>query len=75
MSTVEEIEAAIRRLPPHDFRKLTDRLIAQRDKSQDSEMEADVQSGRLDKLWADAEKEIEAGESTSLDEFLNNQKF
>ncbi len=75
MSTVEEIEAAIRCLSPDEFWKLTDRLIAQRDKTWDSELEADMQAGRLDKLWADAEKEIEAGDTLPLDEFLDNQKL
>ena len=63
MSTVEEIEAAIKRLSPDEFWELTDRLIAQRDKTWDSEIKADIQAGRLDKLWADAEKEIEAGDN------------
>lgn len=75
MGTVEEIEAAIKRLPRNEFWRLTDRLIAQRNEAWDSEIEADVKSGHLDKLWENAEKEIEAGESMSLDEFLDNQKL
>lgn len=75
MSTIEEIEEAIVGLPREDFWKLTDKLIAQREAAWDAQMEADAASGRLDALWAQAEKEIEAGESQSLDVFLGHQKL
>lgn len=57
MSTVEEIEEAIGGLPREDFWKLTDRLIEQREAAWDAQIEADAASGRLDILWAVAEKE------------------
>lgn len=75
MSTVEEIEKAIGGLPRKDFWKLTDRLIEQREAAWDAQIEADSASGRLDVLWAEAEKEIEAGEVQSLDAFLDDQKL
>ena len=75
MSTVEEIEKAIGGLPREDFWKLTDRLIEKREAAWDAQIAADVAAGRLDVLWAKAEKEIEAGEGQSLDAFLDDQKL
>jgi hypothetical protein len=75
MSTVEEIEKAIGGLPREEFWKLTDRLIEQREAAWDAQMEADVAAARLDALWAEAEKGIEAGEAQSLDAFLDDQKL
>lgn len=75
MSTVEEIEAAIEELTPEEARKLTDRLLARRESEWDARIEKDAEAGRLDGLWAEAEKEIEAGETTSLDAFLDHQKL
>ena len=75
MSNVDEIEAAIARLPKEAFWKLTDRLIERREAEWDSQLESDVKAGRLDELWAQAEKEIEAGETTCLDAFLDNEKL
>lgn len=49
MSTVEEIEAAIARLPKDEFWSLTDRLIARREKEWDVQIEADARAGRLDR--------------------------
>jgi len=75
MSTVEEIEKAIGGLPREDFWKLTDRLIERRESAWDAQIEADAKAGRLDALWSEAEKEIEAGETQSLDAFLDDQKL
>lgn len=75
MSNVEEIEATIARLPKDAFWKLTDRLIVRREAAWDAQLEADVDAGRLDALWAQAEKEIEAGDTTPLDAFLDNEKL
>lgn len=73
MSTVEEIEAAIAQLPEKQVRALTARLIARQEDAWDRQIEADAVSGRLDALWDEAKKEIEAAETESLDEFLRNQ--
>lgn len=75
MSTVEEIEKAIVGLPREDFWKLTDRLIEKREAAWDAQIEVDAAAGRLDALWAEAKKEIEAGEANSLDAFLDDQKL
>lgn len=75
MSTVEEIEKAIERLPREAFWKLTDRLLEQREAAWDARLEADAASGALDQLWAKAELEIEAGEVQSLDAFLDHEEL
>lgn len=72
MSTIEEIEKAIGDLPRDEFWKLTDRLIERREAAWDAQIEADAASGRLDDLWAEADKEIEAGRTEPLDAFLDN---
>jgi hypothetical protein len=75
MSTVEEIEKAIAALPKDEFWKLTDRPVAQRNDVWDKEIEEDSAAGRLDVLWQEAEKEIAAGETVGMDEFLRQQKL
>jgi hypothetical protein len=75
MSTVKEIEKAINDLTKEEFWKLTDRLIERREAEWDAQIESDASAGRLDALWAVAEKEIEDGESESLDAFLDHEKF
>jgi hypothetical protein len=75
MSTVEEIEKAIAALPKDEFWKLTDRLVDRRNDVWDKEMEEDSASGRLDFLWQEAEKEIAAGTTIPLDEFLRYEKL
>lgn len=61
MSTVEEIEAAIARLPKDEFWRLTDRLLAQRNAEWDRQIEEDAAAGRLDFLYEEAEAEQKAG--------------
>jgi len=75
MKTIEEIEKAIEALPRDSYWKLTDRLIEQREAAWDRQIEEDAATGRLNALWAKAEKEIESGETQSLDAFLGNEKF
>ena len=75
MSTVEEIEKAIGDLPSEAFWKLTDKLIERREAAWDAQLEVDVAAGSLDALWAQAEQEIEAGETQPLDAFLDNKKL
>ena len=66
MSTVEEIETAIRQLPKDQFWKLTDRLIALREDEWDRQIEADAKSGKLDKLFEQADRDFEAGRCKEL---------
>lgn len=75
MSTIEEIEQAIEELPRLELERLTDKLIARREAEWDKQIEKDANTGKLDALWANAEKEIESGETMSLDEFLDHQEL
>ncbi len=60
MTTVEEIETAIAQLPKAQFWKLTDRLIALREEEWDRQIEADAKTGKLDKLFEQADRDFEA---------------
>jgi hypothetical protein len=66
MSTVEEIEAAIEKLPRDAFWSLTDRLIALREEAWDRQIEADVSSGQLDRVFEQADRDFEAGRCKEL---------
>jgi hypothetical protein len=72
MSTVQEIEAAIAQLPKAEFWKLTDRLIALREKGGDRPPENDARSSGMDRLAAEARREIREGKTIPLDEFLDH---
>ncbi|KAI9134023.1 hypothetical protein [Acaryochloris sp. CCMEE 5410] len=72
MTTVAEIEAAIRQLPEDEARQLSAWLVDYLDDAWDAQMQADVEAGRLDGLIAKAEAEIVAGKVRDLDEVLNN---
>lgn len=54
VSTVQEIEAAIKRLPREEFLKLHTRLQHRFDDEWDQQMEADAKAGRLDHLAKEA---------------------
>ena len=72
MSTVEDIEAAIKKLEFqaqwHLARRLHDRLWD----AWDTQIEADATLGHLDPLVAEVERDIAAGRVKSLDEVLDN---
>lgn len=70
MSTVLEIESAIRQLPHEEFWKLAEWFDEAKSEAWDRQIEADALSGKLDKLWEEAELEIAAGKTQPLDEFL-----
>lgn len=75
MSTVLEIESAIRELPKEEFWKLAEWFDEVKGIAWDEQIESDAKAGRLDFLWETAEKEIAAGETVTLDEFLADQKL
>jgi len=75
MTKIFEIEKSILTLSHEEFRELTDRLIEQREAAWDVQIEADAAAGRLDALWAESETEIEAGDTGSLDAFLDNERL
>lgn len=61
MSTVQEIEAAIKRLPREEFLKLHARLQRRFDDEWDQQMKADAKAGRLDHLAEEAIADYRAG--------------
>jgi hypothetical protein len=60
MSTVEEIKAAIDHLSPPERARL-ESLLAQEDDAWDRQMAADAKAGKLNRLIAEADADIEAG--------------
>ena len=72
VSTLHQIEDAISHLPPAQFRELVGWMTARQQELWDRQMEEDAKAGRLDGLWKAALEEIEAGKTTSLDEFLDH---
>lgn len=72
MTTLPEIEAAIKQLPEGDVRQLSAWLQEYLDEMWDREIEADLLSGKLDKLIARAETDIAANRVRDLDEVLHS---
>ncbi len=66
MSTVEQIEAAIRQLPREDFFRLHEWMRGRFDDEWDKQIEEDARSGRLDPLAQEALAEHRAGNSTAF---------
>jgi hypothetical protein len=64
MSTVEQIEAAIQKLPREDFFRLHEWVRGRFDDEWDKQIEEDALSGRLDHLAQEALAEHRAGKST-----------
>lgn len=72
MTTLQEIEAAIKKLPEGDVRQLSVWLQEYLDEMWERQIEADLASGKLDKLIARAEEDIAASRMRSLDEVIHN---
>lgn len=72
MTTLPEIEAAIKQLPESDIRQLSVWLQKYLDEIWDRQIEADLGSGKLDKLIAKVEADITANRIRDLDEVLHN---
>lgn len=72
MTTLPEIEAAIKQLPEDDVRQLSVWLQEYLDEMWDRQIEADLVLGKLDKLIAKAEADIAANRVRALDEVLRN---
>ncbi|HEY5891838.1 MAG TPA: hypothetical protein VIT91_01285 [Chthoniobacterales bacterium] len=72
MSTLAEIEEAILKLPPAEFRALLQRMKERDADAWDRQIEEDARSGKLDHLWEEAQREIAEGDVVPLDEFLRN---
>ena len=61
MSRVEEIEEAIGRLSPDEFRHVARWFYEREQALWDEQMDQDSAAGRLDFLFAEADKEAEEG--------------
>ncbi|MCB1088498.1 MAG: hypothetical protein KDM63_15780 [Verrucomicrobiae bacterium] len=68
MSTVQEIEEAIERLPREDLLRLTDWLSARFPDAWDQQIEDDILAGRLNDLATEALAEHRAGQSQAFPE-------
>lgn len=66
MSTLEEIEDAILRLPAADFIALRSWLRERDAEAWDRQLESDVNNGRLDALGDEAAEEFHAGRCREL---------
>jgi len=72
MSTVAEILEAVKQLPEEQKEEFLDRLREiDFEDAWDRRIDADAKAGRLDPLWQQAVKDIEAGRTKSLDEVIN----
>ena len=61
MSRVEEIEEAIDRLPPEEFRRIAQWFREREQSLWDEQIDRDSASGRLDFLFEEAEQESKEG--------------
>jgi hypothetical protein len=75
VSTLTEIEEAIAKLPPAEFRALLERLKERDAVAWDRQIEADAKSGRLDALCARLMEEEGAEPKIPLNEVLDDPKF
>jgi len=72
MTTLPEIEVAIKQLSESDVRQLAAWLQTYLDETWDRQIESDLTSGKLDSLIAKAEADIAANNVRDLDEILRN---
>jgi len=72
MSTVQEIEAAITRLPPEEFARVRDWMLEQDNQLWDKQIAADSAAGRHDHLVKEIEEDIVAGRTKPLDEIIHD---
>jgi len=74
MSTVLEIIEAVKKLPDPEKAEFLARLTeVDFDDAWDRKIEIDAKAGKLDRLWSEALKDIEAGRTKPLDEVVNNE--
>jgi len=72
MTTLPEIETAIKQLPENDIRQLAVWLQDYLNEMWDQQIEADLASERLNNLIAKAEADIAANRVRKLDKVLRN---
>jgi mRNA-degrading endonuclease RelE of RelBE toxin-antitoxin system len=66
MSTVAEIESAIKKLDPKKIRRIGDWLDELRERLFDEQIDADAKAGRLDKMIAKAKADYRAGKARAF---------
>ena len=71
MSTVAEIEKALQTIPLGDARRVADWLEQYLDEKWDTQIDADIDAGRLDKLADKAIEDHRAGRVKPLDEVID----
>lgn len=72
MSTVQEIEAAIEKLPAAELLALVDRLRERHADLWDRQIEDDARAGRLDFLVHETQSDLQQGKTKPLDEVLGD---
>jgi len=72
MSTVTEIEDALRALPVDQARSVADWLQDYLEDQWDRQIENDARAGKLDRLAAKALKDHQSGRTKPLDEVIDN---
>ena len=72
MSTVQEIKAAIAKLPDSDFRELSQAIDDMEAERFDHALEAAAQSGTLDTWLKKVDADIDAERVKPLDEIIND---
>lgn len=73
MSTIAEVEQALRGMPVPDARAVANWLQEYLDEQWDQQLDADIAAGRLDALWQRAQADIATGRVKPLDEVINDQ--
>ena len=72
MTTLEEIESAIRKLPSEEQYRLAQRIQDVLSDAWDRQIEEDSEAGRLDQILTEVEDDIVARRTKPLDEILDN---
>ena len=72
MTSLAEIENAIKQLPEDDIRQLAGWLQTYIDTRWDQQLETDLATGKLDALIAQAESRIQANQVRDLNEVIDN---
>lgn len=72
MSTITDIESALRALPVEDARTVAQWLQDYLDQQWDEQIDQDIAAGRLDKLADQALEHYRAGRVKPLDEIIDH---
>jgi len=75
VSTLTEIEAAIARLPPPEFRELLHKLNERDAEEWDRQIEDDAQNGNLERLYSRLMEEDGDQPKVALDEILDDPEL